>query len=195
MRWQQVLIVGVHAAPHTDADAAREPVRGPCAGRDRGRRADAPRPRPTLPSKRLPRLDSDPRWSVLNSLWLHAAAGPLRAAARRDGHPLAGCRRRRRPSGSRRHHRRRQPVRPAEPEPQVHQERIELRRDTHERPASAPRWAIASRCQTTTRRSSRCRSRSRSTARIRRRRFSTRTATSRSRRPTPRAPTAASRGS
>src|SRR5690348_12059544 len=26
-------------------------------------------------SKRLPRLDGDPRWSVLNGLWTHAAAG------------------------------------------------------------------------------------------------------------------------
>ena len=124
VRWRQVLIVGVHAAAHTNAAAAtREPVRGPCPGRDRGRGADG-RGR----SLRCVKATPAPRQrSSLERAEQSLAAcrrKPLRAAARRDGHQLPGRRQRRRPQGSRRHHRQRQPVRPAEPEPEVHHERI-----------------------------------------------------------------------
>ena len=75
VRWQQVLIVGVHAAPTPTPTPPANPCAWPVAQAETEEEEPTAEAEAYADSKRLPRLDSDPRWSVLNSLWLHAAAG------------------------------------------------------------------------------------------------------------------------
>ena len=147
VRWQQVFIVGVPAAPHTDADATREPVRG----RSRRTETETEEEEPTAEaqayadSKRLPRLDGDPA--------LERPEQPLaacrRAAASRCRSPRrAPTRRTSATSPSSRipaTHRQRQHVRPAEPERCVHAGADRLRRGAHDDRLPLARSAPASR--------------------------------------------------